>query len=87
MKTEQDYYQIADLTVAAWLLTHKIPFRGAVLSSDGYYATLQFKPDDRIVDLVDAFNAGEACSARDFAANYRFLAVQSKQARRSGGGR
>ena len=86
MTTQEEYFETADTNIGAWLITNKIPFRGAVLSKDGY-TSFRFKSDDRITELIDSFNAGDACSARDFAASYRFLNAQIKQARRSGGTR
>jgi hypothetical protein len=82
--TGQDYFETADTNIGAWLLTNKIGFRGAHLSKDGY-TSFRFKPDARITDLIDDFNAGGECSAKDFAASYKFLIGQIKQARRSGG--
>jgi len=85
MTGQDKFFETADTNIAAFLIVKKIPFRGAHLSKDGTFTVFYFKPDPRITDLIDDFNFGGECSAKDFAASYKFLNGQIKQSRRNGG--
>jgi hypothetical protein len=82
---EHDYFETTDPNIGTWLITNKIAFRGVAPLPDGY-TIFRFKPDERITALIDDFNNGAQCSAKDFCANYRFLNGQIKQLRRRNGG-
>ncbi|PYR96705.1 MAG: hypothetical protein DMG16_27050 [Acidobacteria bacterium] len=83
--TPDAFFETADLNIAAFLLTRKIPFRGSYPSKDGH-SIFRFKPDNQIVNLIDDYGSGAEVSAKDFAASLRFLTGQIRQNRRNGGG-
>jgi hypothetical protein len=84
MHDNNTFFETADLNIAAWLLVKKVPFRGSFLAADGV-SIFRFKPDERIVALIDDYGFGSECSAKDLLNSLRFLTGQIKQNRRNGG--
>jgi hypothetical protein len=89
-----NYFETADVNLGAFLLAHKIPYRGAYWSSsDSGRAIFRFKRltdsegADVITDLIDNYTFNFTVPVQDFVSAVKFLMGEMKKARRNGGSR